>query len=339
MPRNYYDEQGQESNLEQESTYYMTPESMSVLVKLPNNEPEELPEVSILIPANNEAGGIAEVVGRVRQVMDNLDYLYEILVIDDGSTDDTAQNAHDAGARVIQHPYNIGNGAAIKTGIRNAHGKWLVTLDGDGQHPPEEIPHLLEKLQIFDMVVGARTQESATCMHRNLANRIYNWFASYVCGHKIEDLTSGFRAVKAHIAQEFISLLPNTFSYPTTITMATLRSGYSLKYIPITTCKRNGDSKSKIKLLRDGSRFFLIIFKVATLFSPMKIFLPVSFSTFLLGGGYGLFKVFFLDGRYGPTSAMLMTTSILMFLVGLVSEQITQLRFDRSEFSKVVKNN
>lgn len=309
----------------------MVPEKLPILLKLPDKTPEELPDVSILIPANNEAAGIADVVGRVRQVMDALDYLYEILVIDDGSTDETARNAHDAGAKVIKHPYNIGNGAAIKTGIRNAHGKLLVTLDGDGQHLPEDIPDLLEKLQNFDMVVGARTQESATCMHRNMANRIYNWFASYVCGRKIKDLTSGFRAIKAHIAQEFISLLPNTFSYPTTITMATLRSGYSLKYVPITAAKRNSGSKSKIKLLRDGSRFFLIIFKVATLFSPMKIFLPVSFSTFLLGVSYGLFKVFFLDGRYGPTSAMLMTLSVLMFLVGLVSEQVAQLRFDRCE--------
>lgn len=306
----------------------MVPEKMPILLKLPEKTPEELPDVSILIPANNEGAGIADVVGRVRQVMDSLDYLYEILVIDDGSTDETAQNAHDAGARVIKHPYNIGNGAAIKTGIRNARGRLLVTLDGDGQHPPEDIPQLLEELQGFDMVVGARTQDSATHMHRDMANRIYNWFASYVCGRKIKDLTSGFRAVKAHIAQEFVSLLPNTFSYPTTITMATLRSGYSLKYVPITTAKRNGGSKSKIKLFRDGSRFFLIIFRVATLFSPMKIFLPVSLSTFLLGVGYGLFKVFFLDGRYGPTSAMLMTIAILMFLVGLVSEQVAQLRFD-----------
>jgi glycosyltransferase involved in cell wall biosynthesis len=304
----------------------MVPEKLPNLLRLPDKTPEELPDVSILIPANNEATGIADVVGRVRQAMDSLDYLYEILVIDDGSTDETAQNAHDAGAKVVKHPYNIGNGAAIKTGIRNARGRLLVTLDGDGQHPPEDIPQLLSELQDFDMVVGARTQNSATHMHRDMANRIYNWFASYVCGRRIKDLTSGFRAVKAHIAQEFISLLPNTFSYPTTITMATLRSGYSLKYIPITAPKRNGGSKSKIKLFRDGSRFFLIIFKVATLFSPMKIFLPISFTTFFLGLCYGLFKILFLDGRYGPTAAMLMTNAVIIFLIGLISEQITQLK-------------
>jgi len=180
-----------------------------------------------------------------------------------------------------------------------------------------------------DMVVGARTHESDTSIHRDVANRIYNWFATYVCGRKIEDLTSGFRAVKADIARGFVYLLPNTFSYPTTITLATVRSGYSLAYVPIKTVRRVG--RSKIRLLRDGSRFVLIILKVATLFSPLKVFVPASLLMFLLGFGYGLFKVILLGARYGPTSAMLMTVSVLVFLVGLVSEQVAQLRFDRVE--------
>ena len=173
-------------------------------------------------------------------------------------------------------------------------------LDADGQHPPEEIPALLEMLEKYHMVVGARTTDSETSFHRNLANRIYNRFASYVCGRPIDDLTSGFRAIRAGAAKEFVTLLPNTFSYPSTITLATVRSGYSLAYFPIKSPKRAAGSKSKIKLLRDGSRFFLIIFKITTLFSPMKIFLPASIFTFLAGVGYGLYKIFMLDGRYGP---------------------------------------
>jgi glycosyltransferase involved in cell wall biosynthesis len=284
---------------------------------------------SIIIPAYHEADAIASVVKRAHQVMSKLEHPYEIIVVDDGSRDATSKRACDGGARVISHPYNIGNGAAVKTGIRNARGNVLVMLDGDGQHAPEDIPRLLEKLGPYDMVVGARKHASDTDIHRDIANSIYNWFASYVCGRKIEDLTSGFRAIKADIARGFVYLLPNTFSYPTTITLATVRSGYSLTYVPIKTVRRVG--RSKIKLLRDGSRFLLIILKVATLFSPLKVFVPASVLMFLLGFGYGLFKVIVLGSRYGPTSAMLMTMSVLVFLVGLVSEQVTQLRFDRSE--------
>jgi len=292
------------------------------------NKTDFVPEVSIIIPAYCEAEGITAVVKRVRQVMDGLNRHYEIIVVDDGSDDETAKKAKKAGARVISHPYNIGNGAAVKTGIREAHGETLVMIDGDGQHAPEDIPHLLEKLGTYDMVVGARTDKSETSFNRTIANRIYNWFATYVCKRKIEDLTSGFRAVKAEIARRFVSLLPNTFSYPTTITMAVVRSGYSLTYVPIKTSRRVG--KSKIQPLKDGPRFFLIILKIATLFSPMRVFLPVSVTMFLAGLGYGLFKIFFMGGRYGPTSAMLMTVAVVVFMVGLVSEQVAQLRFDRA---------
>ena len=293
------------------------------------NKTDFVPEVSIIIPAYREEKSIAIVVEKIRQVMDGLGRHYEIIVVDDGSDDETAKKAKETGARIISHPYNIGNGAAVKTGIREAHGETLVTIDGDGQHAPEDIPHLLEKLGTYDMVVGARTDKSETSFNRTIANRIYNWFATYVCKRKIEDLTSGFRAVKAEIARQFVSLLPNTFSYPTTITMAVIRSGYSLTYIPIKTSRRVG--KSKIRPLKDGPRFFLIILKIATLFSPMRVFLPVSFLMFFLGLGYGLFKIFVLEQRYGPTSAMLMTVAIVVFMVGLVSEQVAQLRFDRVE--------
>ncbi len=286
------------------------------------------PQVSIIIPAYNEEDAVIPLIERIRRVMAGAERTYEIVVVDDGSTDQTFERAASAGARVIRHPYNIGNGAAVKTGIRSSRGEILVMLDADGQHPPKYIPELLRQVETYHMVVGARTRSSTTKAHRDFANKVYNWFATYICGRRIEDLTSGFRAVRGHVAREFISLLPNTFSYPTTITLATVRSGYSLAYIPITGAGRTGNGKSKIKLARDGSRFLLIIFKIATLFSPMKIFLPTSLATFLLGLGYGLFKIFLLHDRYGPTSAMLMTMSLLMFLIGLVSEQVTQSRFD-----------
>ncbi len=292
-------------------------------------ESKDSSDVSIIIPVYREAENIADIVLRTRKVMDALDCSYEIIVVDDGSDDGTGEKATESGAQVISHPYNIGNGAAVKTGIRNALGEVLVTLDGDGQHAPEDIPQLLEKLGTYDMVVGARTRGSETSFHRNIVNKIYNWFATYMCKRRIEDLTSGFRAIKADVARRFVYLLPNTFSYPTTITMAVVRSGFSLAYIPIKTSRRKG--KSKISLFNDGARFFLIIIKIATLFSPMRVFLPVSVLMFLTGLGYGLFKIFILGTRYGPTSAMLMTVAVLIFMVGLVSDQVAQLRFDRSD--------
>lgn len=285
--------------------------------------------ISVIIPAYNEGGVIGQVVSRVRRSLEDQEEPFEIIVVDDGSDDETGATAEEAGARVLQHPYNIGNGAAVKTGIRNARGETLVTLDGDGQHNPEDIPRLLEKLGPYDMVVGARGEGSETAVHRDIANTLYNRLATYICGRRIEDLTSGFRAIKAEIARGFVYLLPNTFSYPSTITLAVVRSGYSLAYVPIKTTQRVGNSK--IKVLQDGTRFLLIIIKIATFFSPMRVFLPASILMFALGFGYGLFKVIVLDMRYGPTSAMLMTMAILIFLVGLVSEQVAQLRFDRSE--------
>jgi glycosyltransferase involved in cell wall biosynthesis len=286
-------------------------------------------DLSVIIPVVNEEKIIAPIISQIKTALDALDYQYEILLIDDGSEDNTAMIAQEAGARVISHPENIGNGAAIKTGIRNAKGKILVMMDGDGQHPPEDLPRLLQALGSYDMVVGARVKASETSAHRDFANRIYNYLASYISGRKIEDLTSGFRVIKAEAARRFVYLLPNTFSYPTTITLAVLRSGRSLVYVPYQARRRVG--KSKIKLIRDGIRFLLIILRISTYFSPLKVFIPVSVLMFLLGFGYGLFKVIFLHTRYGPTSAMLMTVSVVVFMVGLVSEQVAQLRFHWSE--------
>ena len=286
-------------------------------------------DLTILIPAYNEEGVIGEVVAQIQDLLSQLDYSYEVLVVNDGSDDGTADAAKKSGARIISHPENIGNGAAVKTGIRHARGKHILMMDGDGQHPPEVIPELLQEMGSYDMVVAARTNKSDTSFHRDIANRIYNSLASYISGRKIDDLTSGFRLIKTEIVRRYVYLLPNTFSYPATITLALVRSGRSLLYVPFESKKRVG--KSKIKLIRDGFRFLLIILRISTYYSPLKIFVPISLLMFTLGFGYGLFKVIFLNTRYGPTSAMLMTMSVVIFCVGLVSEQVAQLRYHGSE--------
>jgi glycosyltransferase involved in cell wall biosynthesis len=287
--------------------------------------------VSIIVPAYNEGDVIADLVQATHTVMKGTGETYEIIVVDDGSSDDTAQAARQAGARVIRHPYNIGNGAAVKTGIRQAKGKVFVSMDGDGQHDPADIPRLLEQIGPFDMIVGMRTRQAETALHRDLANGLYNFLASYVSGRKIEDLTSGFRAVKTEIIRQFAYLLPNTFSYPTTLTLSVVRAGYSLGYIPIHLIRRPGKGKSKIRPWKDGLRFLLIILKISVFYAPLKVFIPLSLIMFFLGFGYGLFRIFTWHVRYGETSALLMSSAVLVFLVGLVSEQIAQLRFDRSE--------
>ncbi|MCP4362696.1 MAG: glycosyltransferase family 2 protein [Chloroflexi bacterium] len=292
------------------------------------------PYLTIVLPMYNEAESIAELLSSLTDSMARTlpKMSYEIIIVDDGSDDGSLAQVRSLAYPnmiIVQHPYNIGNGAAVKSGIRRAKGEFILMMDADGQHKPADIPRLLEHIGRYDMVVGARTRASATAVHRDLANTIYNTFASYICGRKIEDLTSGFRIIRADIAKSLVYLLPNTFSYPTTMTLAVVRGGHSLQYIPITTQKRIG--KSKIKLLRDGSRFLMIILKIATLYSPLRIFIPVSLLIFLIGFLYGAFKVIFLNTRYGPTSAMLMTVSIVIFMVGLVSEQVAQLRYERSE--------
>ncbi len=279
-------------------------------------------EVTVLLPAYNEELNIVKVIGKIRELYPD----YEILVIDDGSTDNTMKAAMYAGANVWPHPYNIGNGAAVKTGLRCASGEWIVMMDADGQHKPEDIARLLNYKDDYDMVVGARTRESQTCWYRDLANRVYNRFASYVTKFKVEDLTSGFRLVRASTVKQFIYLLPNTFSYPSTLTMAYLRSGFTIKYVPVHAQKRKG--KSKIKLFQDGTRFFLIITKIATLFSPMRVFLPISGSLFMIALAYYAYTLV-TQGRFTNMSALLFNSALTVFLIGLVAEQISQMRYDR----------
>ena len=277
--------------------------------------------LSIIMPAYNEAEIVGQVVEDIRRHCPDPDAV-EVLVVDDGSTDNTSEAAVAAGARVIRHPYNKGNGAAIKTGIRAARGETLVMMDADGQHAPADIERLVTSIGEYDMVVGARSGTDQQ-YHRRLANWLYNLLASYLAGFPIRDLTSGFRAIRRDLALSFCYLLPNTFSYPTTLTLAMVKAGYSLKYEPIRVGRRVG--KSKIKLLRDGVRFLLIMARIITLFSPLKVFLPVGLAVFLPGFFYAIYKLII----HRPwTLPIVISVSIgtLIVMLGLISEQIALLR-------------
>lgn len=281
--------------------------------------------ISVVIPAKNEVGTIANTISGILDILPKA----ELIVVNDGSTDNTVQVAEAAGAKVITHPYSKGNGAAIKTGARHASGEVIVFMDADGQHDPQDIPRLIAKIeQGYDLVVGARQKGSQASVGRGVANALYNNLATYMTEHKVEDLTSGFRAVRADKFREFLYLLPNGFSYPTTSTMAFFRAGYSVAYVPIHAAKRIG--KSHIQPLKDGVRFFLIIFKIATLFSPLKMFLPIAVVLFLIATswyGYTLYEF----KRFTNMSALLYTGSVMIFLMGLISEQITALMYKDSD--------
>lgn len=280
--------------------------------------------ISIIIPAKNEADNLKQLLPILVEKTKGA----EIIVVNDGSTDDTREVCKANDVRTINNPYSKGNGAAIKSGARASKKDFLVFMDADGQHKPEDIPMLVEKLlQGYDMVVGARSVEGQASIGRATANAIYNRFASWMVQHKIDDLTSGFRIVRANKFKEFLSILPNGFSYPTTITMAFFRSGLSVGYVPIQTEKRSG--KSHIRILQDGVRFLLVIFKIGVLFSPMRIFFRVSILFFLVGISY-YFYTYHTMGRFTNMSALLFITSILVFLIGLISEQITMLLYQKN---------
>lgn len=281
--------------------------------------------LSIILPCLNEAASLKLLIPVLKQHQPTA----EILIVDDGSTDDSATVAKQLGATVISHPYRKGNGAAIKSGARAATGEILVFMDADNQHNPADIARLVNKLEEgYDMVVGARDAGSQASLGRSLANGFYNRLASWIVEHPVADLTSGFRAVRAKQFREFLYLLPNTFSYPTTITMAFFRAGYNIQYIPIVAAKRIG--KSHIRPLKDGVRFLMIIFKIGTLYSPLKIFVPFSALFFLLGLHYYIYT-FLTSYRFTNMGLLLFLSSVLIFLIGLISEQITQLMYRKSE--------
>jgi glycosyltransferase involved in cell wall biosynthesis len=280
--------------------------------------------LSIVIPAKNEAQAIGKVVATARAEFPAA----EIIVVDDGSDDATAEVAAEAGAIVIQHPESLGNGAAVKSGARAAQGEVLALMDGDGQHDARDLGKLLGRLeQGYQMAIGARDSGSHASVGRLFANGLYNELASLISGCRILDLTSGFRVIRASLFKQFLYLLPNGFSYPTTITMAFLRSGYPVCFEPIKAADRKG--KSHIRPIRDGIRFLVIIFKIATLYSPLKVFLPTSGLFFVTGLGYYMYT-YFTAGRFTNMSMLIISAAVIIFLIGLISEQITALTYSKS---------
>jgi glycosyltransferase involved in cell wall biosynthesis len=282
--------------------------------------------ISVILPAKNEGEGLQRTLPGLRARFPEA----EVIVVNDGSADDTALVATRHGAQVLSSPYSMGNGAAIKRGARAASGDILVFMDADGQHSPELVQLLLDKLdEGYDMVVGARSAAGQANVSRGAANAFYNRLASWMTGHRVADLTSGFRAVRADRFREFLHLLPNGFSYPTTSTMAFFRSAYPVAYVSIPVAKRVGTG-SHIRPLRDGLRFLLIIFKIATLYSPLKLFAPTAVLFALLGAGYYAWT-FATMHRFTNMSALLLSASVIVFLIGLVSEQITNLTYRRDD--------
>jgi glycosyltransferase involved in cell wall biosynthesis len=277
--------------------------------------------VTIVVPAFNERGSIGGVVTALRAAAP----WQEVLVIDDGSTDGTGQAAQDAGARVVRHPYNKGNGAAVKSGIRAATSNWIAIVDADGQHRVDDAKRIVEKLGDFDLVIGARDPSTQATSGRRLGNAILNWLASYLTERPIPDLTSGYRAARREYLMEFIHLLPNGFSAPTTTTLAFIKAGYNVAFEPIAALPRVGTSK--IRLVSDGAKFFLILLKVITIFSPLRIFAPVSGVAFAIGAVYGAWNYVY-HARIPNGAVLLLMFSVIVILVGLISEQISALRFE-----------
>ena len=276
---------------------------------------------TVVIPAFNEAAVIGQVIAGLRAAAG----WHEIVVVDDGSRDGTAEAACAAGARVVRHPYNKGNGASVKSGIRAARGEYILIIDADGQHQPCDATRLVARLGDYDLVIGARAGATHANVGRRLGNWLLNGLATYLTGHAIPDLTSGFRAARREHLLEFLHLLPNRFSTPTTTTLAFVKAGYNVTFEPVEAKQRVGESK--IRLLRDGTKFLLIVLKVVTIFSPLRVFLPLSLASFLVGAGYAVWTIV-TQSHVTNSSVLLIMLAVIVFLVGLVSEQIAALRFE-----------
>ena len=279
---------------------------------------------SVVVPAFNEERAIGQLVTALRAGA----AWHEIIVVDDGSTDATGERAREAGATVVRHPYNKGNGAAVKTGIRAAAGDYVLIIDGDGQHRAADAARLVSRLGEYDLVIGARSAGTQATRARMLGNAALNWLAGYLTSREVPDLTSGFRAARRASLREFLHLLPNGFSTPTTTTLAFIKAGYNVCFEPVEADARVG--QSKIRLARDGAKFLLIVLKIVTMFSPLRVFLPISLAAFFVGSGYAAWTIA-TQSHVTNSSVLLIMLAVIVFLVGLVSEQIAALRFEGRE--------
>jgi len=279
----------------------------------------ENPECTIIIPAYNEEEGIRSVINGLKSMPDK----YEILVVDDGSTDNTFKIASETGVRVIRQPYNKGYGAALKTGIRNAKSNLVLFMDADGQHQTSDIKEIMRYTGNYDMVVGARTKRTKISFLRKPGKKILAIIANYLAGMKIPDLNSGFRVIKKDVVMEFMHILPNSFSFTTTITLGCIMAGYSIKYVPINMLERVGTSK--INPFRDGSRFILLMIRTIMLFNPLKIFLPISVIIFLLGISDLTYELIYYF-NVSSLSILLFLSSLIVFFIGIMADQISMMR-------------
>ena len=287
---------------------------------------------SVVLPVYNEEEVISSTIHDIVAVFNRMDLEWEIVAVDDGSDDQSVdvlrslESEFGSAFKLVRHPYNKGNGATIKTGIRNASGEVIVCMDCDGQHDPEDILKMLPFLGEYDLIVGARPFKEDGVWYRNLANRFYNGLASRLTDFKIEDLTSGFRIFKADVVKKFYHLFPQHFSYPTTSTLALLKGGYNIKYVPINIQPRKTGA-SKIRLFRDGLRFTTIIFKIILLFEPMRVFLPVTAAAFILGFVSTILGMIQAARLYVPNSAVvLFVLGVISFLMGILAEHTTAIQ-------------
>lgn len=281
--------------------------------------------LTVVIPAYNEAGAIGPVLERLKVTSPEL--IEAIIVVDDGSSDDTAAIAENAGVRVIQHRRNKGYGASLKTGIRAAHTEFVLTMDSDGQHKAEDIGRLWERAGQSDMVVGQRTSLIHSPLWRMPGKWLLSYMANYLTRQHIPDLNSGFRLMRREVVMKYMHLCPPGFSFSTTITMAFFNRGYNVAYVPIDVKKRVGTSTIS---LATGLETIILILRIATLFDPLRIFIPISVFTASVGILWGI--PYGLSGRGVSVGSMLaIVTALLMFSLGLICDQISQLRLERYE--------
>jgi len=292
-------------------------------------------KISVVLPTYQEKETINTVLDEISRALDRTGWPYEIIVIDDGSTDGTWERLSALSAdwpdhlRVLRHPYNKGNGAAVKTGIMAARGEFIACMDSDGQHDPAEMVKLLPYAEEYDLVVGSRIESYQGSWYRKLANRVYSGLASWLAQFPIDDLTSGLRIFRSSVVKKYAALFPHRFSYPTTSTLIFLRAGYNLKYVRVKVRPRQG-GVSKINTLQDGRNFVIIILKIIVLYEPLKVFLPVAGLSLGLGALLTAINIW-ISGHFHITNTaiFLFLFGVLVFLLGLIAEQIAALQVTR----------